>query len=188
MKTIGWLFIMAALVMVMSCGGGGNKKDLMKEAKELFDAGQYEEALGLYAELIDTEGDLARLGAGWSALMLGEYTDAEDYFEVTTLSQADVLAGWALIAWSLDKPQMALDKVTAALTINAQYQSAFITTFDHTDLVWIQAASHLELNHYTECVASIKVLDANFNPDMNSPDLAQVLLNKLQELGTATVS
>ncbi len=183
-KIIGVLLITA----LASIGCGGHKsggKTTVKSAWQSFGSGNYEESLNDFIELIPTQGSPAIVGAGWCCVRLGRLGEAQDYFAIASPADADGWAGWTFVRWGLDDSQDAIAKANAALQINASYIFSRDSRVDFHDLVWIQAASFFQLRDNSNCLAKIKILDANFSADLNGSGIDQILLAKLQSLGSA---
>ncbi len=177
-------------VAVVTFSGCSDKKDngpTLKEANVLFTDGSYTEALEVYLDLIPEQGSPARVGAGWCYLRLHQLSDASVQFTAAAAdSIMDGFAGWSFVSWALDQPQNAINRANFVLSKQPGYVSTLDERIKAEHLVWIQAASYLQLQNYSVCLQKIQLLAPSFSPNLNDPNIEDILLVKLEELGNAS--
>lgn len=169
---------------ITGCSKDDKKVTGLKQANNVFQDGDYEEALTIYEGLIETEGSVAQVGAAWCYVRLEDYASANTYFSLAADdSLIDGYAGWTFTSWALNNSQTAIDRADFVLRKNANYTFSLDTRITANHLIWIQAASYYQLGSYSGSVEKIKLLDPAFNPDMNASNIAQLIAEKLQTLG-----
>lgn len=171
---------------IIGCSGADKNDTGLKQAKSLFQDGDYTEALALYENLVFTEGSVARVGAAWCYIRLNDYASANTYFSLSADdSLMDGYMGWSFTAWAANSPQGAIEKADFVLNKNGAYTLSLDPRVTANHLIWIQASSYFQLGNYAASVQKIKVLDASFNPNLNSANINQLISEKLQSLGAA---
>jgi hypothetical protein len=188
MKTNKFFLVIAiTTVMMVACSEKKSGGPTIKEANNLFSEGSYTEALDVYLELIPEQGSPARVGAGWCYLRLNQLSDANAQF-VTAASDSivDGYAGWSFTSWALDQPSLALEKANVVLIKQPDFILSLDTKIKAEHLIWVQAASYLQLQNYPACLQKIQILAPSFSPDLNDPNIEDALLVKLEELGSAS--
>lgn len=188
MKARNLVLWMSLLTWVISCGGGGGgDKDPLAEANDLFAVKNYAAALTAYLDAVASEGAPANVGAGWCYLRLQDYTNANAQFTTAAGdSLIDGYAGWAIIKWVQNDPAAAVAYIDFVLGRDANYIFALDTRVTAGALIYIQASSYLELEDYAMCLAKIQVLSPGYTADLNDPNIEDILLAKLTELGAAS--
>lgn len=190
MKKISLFFACIAVgILTSACSDKKESGPSLEDAVGLFADQDYEAALAMYINLIPKEGSSARVGAGWCELRLHSYSDAVSYFEAAAAdSLPDGYAGWSFALWALDQPSPALQKASVVLTKQPNFTLSLDTKIKAEHLIWIQASCYLELVNYSLCLQKIQLLDASFSPNLNDPNIANILLTKLETLGNADVT
>ncbi|MBL7996799.1 hypothetical protein JNM05_15640 [bacterium] len=177
-------FILFIAFWINGCPNDSKKDVSLTKAKNVFKDGDYEAALVLYEDLIETEGSIARVGAAWCYIRLNDYATANTYFSLSADdSLVDGYAGWTFTAWAANSPQGAIEKASFVLRKNAAYVLSLDSRVNANHLIWIQASSYFQLSNYSASVDRIKLLDAAFNPNLNAENISQVIAEKLQMLG-----
>ncbi|MBL7961208.1 hypothetical protein JNL27_13325 [bacterium] len=177
-------FIMFTILWISGCPNDSKKDASLTQAKNVFKDGDYEAALVLYEDLIETEGSTARVGAAWCYIRLNDYATANTYFSLSADdSLMDGYAGWTFTAWAANSPQVAIERANFVLRKNAAYVLSLDSRVNANHLIWIQASSYFQLGNYTASVEKIKLLDASFNPNLNASNISQLIAEKLQVLG-----
>ncbi|MBX7151408.1 hypothetical protein K1X84_07195 [bacterium] len=174
---------------LLSCGGGGGGSDStpIDDANNQFNSGNYAIALQAYVNLIASEGSPARVGAGWCQIRLKDITSAATYFsDAAADSLIDGYAGWSFVLWAQNNPQEAIDKADFVLTKSPSYIFSLDTDITADELIWIQAASYLQLEDYSSCYDKIKALDSSYTVNLSDPNIEDLLLQKLTSLGSAS--
>lgn len=178
------LLILFGFVWLTGCSESDKKETNLKQAQNLFQDGDYEDALTMYEDLIETEGSVARVGAGWCNIRLNDYATANTYFSLSADdSLTDGYAGWAFTSWAGNNLQGALEKADFVLRKNVNYTLSLDSRITADHLIWIQASSYYQLANYASSVERIKLLDTSFNPDLNASNIDQLIAEKLQSLG-----
>jgi hypothetical protein len=170
-----------ALLMVMSCGTTVTVP--LDEGWSLWENGLYAEA---HAKFVEAGGSEGLNGLGWTTLKMDSLKESEVYFAIAAVGGADTLidamAGLTLAAWQQGDHGISLQAASYVLRTEPEY--AFIhdaAVTKHTILL-AKAYDEYHLLQYANCIASIRLLDDTFNADINDPILAQILLNKLDQL------
>ncbi|MCB0832178.1 MAG: hypothetical protein KDC45_01810 [Bacteroidetes bacterium] len=158
----------------------------LARAERDFTEGHYHAALDAFVDLIPTQGIPATIGAGWCEVRLGDYNSAANYFEqVSSDSMVDANAGWAFALWGLNDPAGAIQKSDVALTLDPDFVLSLDPRVTASTLHWVVAASYLQLSDYIKCIESIQKLEPSFAPNPADPNIANILLAKLESLGGA---
>jgi hypothetical protein len=169
---------------IIGCSKEDKKVTGLKQANNVFQDGEYEDALLLYESLIETEGATAQVGAAWCYIRLEDYASANTYFSLAADdSLIDGYAGWTFTSWALNNNQTAIDRADFVIRKNANYAFSLDARITVDHLIWIQAGSYFQLGSYSSSVEKIKLLDPAFNPDLNASNIAQLIAEKLQTLG-----
>jgi hypothetical protein len=181
------LVLLAGLLSWVGCsGGGGGDKDPLAEANDFFTAKNYAAALTAYLDAVASEGAPANVGAGWCYLRLQDYTNANTQFTTAAGdSLIDGYAGWAIVKWVQNEPEAVVDYVDLVVGQDANYIFALDTRVTAGALIYIQASAYLELEDYAMCLAKIQLLAPGYTADLNDPNIEDILLAKLTELGAA---
>lgn len=180
-----------SLSLMLGCGGGGGGSDgpTIEEANQLFGAGSYTDALTAYLALITDQGSAARSGAGWCYIRLNNFTEANAQFTAAAGDNLpDANAGWSVVYWAQNDPTNAVAKADAVLAAQPNWVLSIDTRVDKDDLIYIQAASYLQLQKYGLCLSKIKAIESSYNPTISASasDSANVLLEKIADLGAAS--
>lgn len=186
MKIRSLLFVLFFALWISGCSKDDKKDVSLTQAKNVFKDGDYEAALVLYEDLIETEGSVARVGAAWCYIRLNDYATANTYFSLSADdSLTDGYAGWTFTSWAANSPLGAIEKANFVLRKNAAYVLPLDTRITANHLIWIQASSYFQLDNYAASVERIKLLDNSFNPNLNASNISQLIAEKLQSLGAA---
>lgn len=178
------IFLIVLLSTIVACDSGKKEKSI-EHYWRLFERGQYLESREGFLKLVDDEGSDAYTGAGWSSLRLGDFEDADNYFSHVSSSDLAGQAGWAFTKWTINDPEGALEKAEIVLSSVPNYTFPHDTRIDRNDLIWIEAASYLQLGNNGMCLARIQALNPNFTVNLIDPAVEQMLLAELQRLGAA---
>ncbi len=184
---IRWI-IAVLFVVFMGCAKEKGHDARLSDADELFAAGEYEEALTLYEELVVVHGPVARVGAGWSRIRLHRYTEATaDFALANTGGGADGMAGWSFCLWATADLTGGIEKAEDALSVAPNWMLRLDSRVNAQHLLWIQSASYFELGDYSACVSKIRFMQgqSSYNPNLSDPMIAEELAEKLQNLGSA---
>ncbi|HMV26449.1 MAG TPA: hypothetical protein PLH27_01910 [bacterium] len=181
MKMITWGIL---LCLMTACGSGGTgNEDLSKEAQQAFAEGNYEDALNIFLSLAESEPVTGYTGAGWSAVRLHDYANANVYFQTIAASNdADAYAGWSLTGWALSDFNSAIQRADTVLSKDADFVLKLDDGVAAADLILVQALCYYETNNFSMTLQKIKLIDSGFNADLNGSDIAQVLAAKLEQL------
>lgn len=182
------LVLLTGLLFWVGCGGGGGgDKDPLDAANDLFAAKNYAAALVEYLDAVTTEGSPANVGAGWCYLRLQDYANADAQFTAAAAdSLIDGYAGWAIVKWVQNDPDAVVNYVDLVVGQDANYIFALDTRVTAGALIYIQASAYLELEDYAMCLATIQILDSGYTADLNDPNIEDILLAKLTDLGAAS--
>lgn len=184
MKIRSFLFTVIAVFWITGCPKDDKKITGLTQAKNIFKDGDYEQALVLYEDLIETEGSAARVGAAWCYIRLNDYATANTYFSLSADdSLIDGYAGWTFTSWAANNPVGAIEEANFVLRKNADYVFSLDSRITANHLIWIQASSYFQLGNYAASVGRIKLLDASFNPNLNASNISRLIADKLQSLG-----
>ncbi len=168
-------------LFIISCE---KDKDNLKDAEKYFKQKKYEKALKIYLDYIDTDSSVAQVGAGWCYLRLSDYENADTMFtESAKDSLADGLAGWSFTAWGLSQLDEAIARAYLVIHKQADFKMSLDTLVNARQLIWVQAASYYQKGYYDESVERIQRIDPSFNPNMADPDIGNIILAKLEQLG-----
>jgi hypothetical protein len=115
----------------------------------------------------------------------GNHSKYINPFPVEIIEIVDGYAGWSFTSWALNQPQTALERATFVLFKEPNYVFSQDTRIKAEHLIWVQAASYLQLQNYSACLQKIQILAPSFSPDLNDPNIEDALLIKLEELGSA---
>ncbi len=181
------IFVLLVSLLVFACGGGGGSDTSpLEEANDLLAAKNYDAALTIYLDVVATEGSAARVGAGWCYLRLEQYANADTQFSAAAAdSLIDGYSGWSIVKWVLNDPAASVSHADFVIAHNASYVFALDTRVTAAELVYIQASAYLELENYAMCLAKIQVLSPGYTADLNDPNIEDILLAKLTDLGSA---
>ncbi|MCK6541508.1 hypothetical protein L6Q79_02370 [bacterium] len=186
MKTLSIRYLILLVSVFWITGCPSKDETAIEKAQQLFEDGDYEEALSRYESLIATEGSTARVGAGWSAMRLNDLNTANVYFSEAALdSIPDGYAGWSVTLWGSGSLLQSLDKTAFVLRKKPEFKLSLDRSVTHKDLIWVQASCYYQLGNYPGAVNRIQALDDTFAPNMEAANLAEVIALKLQALGTA---
>lgn len=164
--------------------GCDNDKDTIKDAQKYFKQKKYEKALAIFLDYIDTDSSVARVGAGWCYLRLNDFQNADTMFAAAAKdSLPDGFAGWSFNAWCRSELDPAISRAYVVLNKEPNFKMSLDTLVNAYQLIWVQAASYYQKGYYDEAVERIRQLDPTFNPNMADPDIAQIILAKLEALG-----
>ncbi len=174
------------LVLLACADSKKTPAEIIKESESLFSKGKYAEALEIYESLIVSQGSIARVGAGWCQLRLGNRDEANLYFaDAAPDSLTDGFAGWSLVLWANNSPDISIAMAEIVLKSDSNFVLSLDKKFTFKDLYWIEAADYLQLGHLETAVSKIKKIDPSFSPNLSDPFLAKVIAEKLQSLGVA---
>ncbi len=182
MKMIKSLFLVLVAMALASCGNATDSDTgpTIEEAWSQFEQGDYEKALETFEKLNSAE---ATEGAGWSALFLDSLNFAEAKFKENAGEQRDDSnAGWSLALWTIGNYSKSVERADIVLANDPGYSFPHYSSFNADDLIWLQAASYYHLVNYSKCIEKIKMLDSSFSASVSDPDIARILLQKLEEL------
>jgi len=182
MKRLNFLAVFLLAVGLFSCGSSTapEKKATIDDAWSTFENGDYAKALDEFTQLGTNE---AAVGIGWSAVFLDSLSFAKQTFVSIAADQnIDANAGWALTLWALGDYTNCINKANSVLSKDANYKFSHYQSFSATDLIWLQAASYYNLPNYSKCIEKIKLLDSSFSASTSDPDIAKILLEKLDAL------
>lgn len=181
MKMIAWGILLCMMSACGSCGAG--KEDLSKEAQQAFAEGNYEDALASFLSLVESDPVTGYTGAGWSAVRLHDYTNANVYFQaIAAAKDADAYAGWSLTGWALSDFNSAIQRADTVLSKDADFVLTLDDGVTTADLILVQALCYYETNNFPMTLQKIKLIDSGFNADLNGSNIAQVLATKLEQL------
>lgn len=187
MKKISLFFACIAVgILTSACSDKKESGPSLEDAVGLFADQDYEAALAMYINLIPKEGSAALVGAGWCYLRLHQLSDASVQFTAAAAdSIVDGYAGWSFVSWALDQPQNAINRANFVLSKQPGYVSTLDDRIKAEHLIWVQAVSYLQLQNYSVCLQKIQLLAPSFSPDLNDPNIEDILLTKLEALGNA---
>ena len=182
MKTIKSFLFITIAVALSACGGATDSDNppTVEDAWTVFEQGDYEQALKDFEKLNSPE---ATEGAAWSALFLDSLNYAEGKFEENAGEQRiDSNAGWSLALWAIGNYSKSIERADIVLSAESSYSFVHYTSFNAEDLLWLQAVGYFHLVNYSKCIEKIKLLDSTFSASVSDPDIARILLEKLEEL------
>ena len=154
------LGIACALALAIGCGGDGDTGPGASAASKtaegwvLFEAGDYNGAIGKFNEAIAIDDEYADAynGLGWSFANLDSLARAITNFGTSIANgmEGDPHAGQAPVYRDLDPPQFANAVSTAetALSHDRRYEFEHDTDFNWQDLNLIMAQSHFGLGQF----------------------------------------
>lgn len=180
MKKIFWPLVLG-LVWVGGCG----EDDPLADAWKKFRDGNYAEAHAAFSDLVGSEGSGALVGLGWTTIRMDSMEAARGYFERSAVDSVVAgYAGWGLVLWVLEDYQGCVEKAEFVFRREGEnfvFQEDRSVTYK--DVLWHQASSWYHLGNLAGCVTKIKQIDPSWTePDLNDPNLEQILLAKLEEL------
>lgn len=175
--------LIVAALWISSCDIQDEPSDL-EDANRFFKQKEYQKALEIYLDCIYTDGSVARVGAGWCYLRLNNLGKADTMFrESANDSLADGLAGWSFTAWGLNQLDEAIARAYWVINKFSDFKMSLDTLVTARQLIWIQAASYFQKGALDESVERIRQIDPAFDPDMTAPNIADIILAKLEQLG-----
>lgn len=175
------LSVLIVGVFILSCD---KDKDTLKDAQKYFKQKKYEKALNIFLDYIDTDSSVAQVGAGWCYLRLNDFENADTMFtESAEDSLPDGLAGWSFTAWGLSQLDEAIARAYLVIDKQTDFKMSMDTLVNARQLIWVQAASYYQKGYFDESVERIQQIDPSFNPNMADPDIGNIILAKLEQLG-----
>jgi hypothetical protein len=183
MKQLTGVFIVGMLAFMMSCGGETVVEPL-EEGWTLWENGAYAEAYAKFAEAGGPEG---LNGLGWTTLKMDSMEKSEAYFAlaiedggVDTL--IDAAAGLAITGWQQGDYAISLDATRYVMRKDANYAFTHDASVDKGVILRAKGYDEYHLGQYSACIATIQILDNTFSANANDPNIATILLNKLNAL------
>ena len=184
------LMTVVALVIGYGCGGddgvvappgNGGTPVTLGESWAAFENGNYSGARDKFQSLIGSKGEEAHEGVGWCNLKLNDLRGADTSFDQAP-NRIDANAGAVFVNWALEEYGSVEQRVTFVLTRDTNWVFAHDLNVDVKDIYLHSAYSHLHLGNYSECLNRIKNLDANYQANLNDPNIGKILLDKLELL------
>jgi len=186
--------LVSALALIVGCGGGdggGGGPDaaaLTAEGWALYEAGNYEGAIGKFDEAIDADASYsdAYNGLGWSYGKLDSLEEALDNFDLCISkgdTRPDPYAGKAPVCRDIDPPEFsnAISAAATALTKDSDFEFEHYDDFDWRDLRIIKAQCYFALLQYSQAVAEIDALGGN-DVDPGDPEAIAAEIERLEDL------
>lgn len=185
------LMSLPIFLFFMHCGDSGitYPEDHIGDAWNLFLDEDYEASRNKFQSLVETEGERAYVGLGWSNLRLGNIDAANVNFDsVPNLSGNEnskfANAGWTFVKWGLEEYSSSIVKANFVMVEDPAFSFKYDLTVNFSDLILIQAYSYFHLAAYGDCINRIKELDNTFSATPSDENIAEILLIKLEELKT----
>ncbi len=175
------------LIIILACiffqGCDKDEKANLNTAWKYFSVSKYTKALTIFKKFTVKKDSLeAYAGAGWCELRLKNLSGAGLYFSRSG-NNPDGIAGWTFLLWAQEDLNGAISKANLVLTAEPEYVFSHDPRITYRDLIWIQAASYLQMGEYGQCYSKILLLDTGFTANLSDPLIANILLAKLQSLG-----
>ena len=170
------------MFFVMSCGED-TVVPVLDEAWGLWESGLYAEAHVKFTEAGGREGTN---GLGWTTLKMDSLEKAEAYFAIAALGGEDTLtdamAGLTITAWQQGDHLISLQAAQYILRTEPNYIFSHDVSINKDLIILAKAYDEYHLGQYANCIASIQLLDAGFTASANDPNIARILLDKLDLL------
>jgi tetratricopeptide (TPR) repeat protein len=202
MRGLGLIVGMCAIAVVLGCGGNGDggggvggggdtAASLTAEAWDLFEAGQYGDALAKFGEALgldDTYAD-AHNGRGWTYAKMDSLASALDEFQLAIthgLATADPYAGRVPVYRDYEGDanhfSHAITSGESALGIAPRYEFGHDDTFDWKDLMVILAHCCCAEGDFETANAWVDSLPDGVPLDPESPTFEEDLLDHIEDL------
>ena len=170
------------LLAVMSCG----EETVVSALDEGWTAWENELYAEAHAKFTEAGGREGTNGLGWTTLKMDSLDRAEIYFAIAAVGGEDTLndamAGLAITAWQQGNHDTSLVAANYVLRTEPNYIFSHDPSITKDDIILAKAYDEYHLLQYANCIATIQLLDATFNHTANEAGIAQILLNKLNEL------
>ncbi len=171
-----------ALLTVMSCGED-TVVPALDEGWSLWESGLYAEAHVKFTEAGGMEG---LNGLGWTTLKMDSMDRAEVYFAIAAVGGEDTLtdamAGLAIAAWQQGDHSISLEAARYILRTEPNYLFAHDVSINKDLILLAKGYDEYHLLQYAHCIGTIQQLDNTFTANVNDPNIAQILLDKLDLL------
>ncbi|MGD8412890.1 MAG: hypothetical protein PVF33_01585 [Candidatus Latescibacterota bacterium] len=179
------VILFTALALVVLTAGCSTDDEItaatLDDAWAEFQAGRYQDALGLFNGLVATSGEAAHEGKGWCNLKLDRLDDADVSF-ANSANRVDANAGWVIVKWALEEYDAVHERAVFVLNRDGSYVFKHDKSVDYRDLILHDAYSYFHLGNYENCLEDILLLDAAFQADLNDPGIEETLLQELESL------
>lgn len=173
-----------ALLTVMSCGEE-TVVPALDEGWSLWESGLYPEA---HAKFIEAGGAEGLNGLGWTTLKMDSLDRSEGYFAVSVSAGVggdtlvDAAAGLAITAWKEGDYAISLEAAKFVLRKDANYVFTHETAVDKNVILRAKGYDEYHLGQYANCIATIQLMDNTFSASAADPNIASILLSKLNTL------
>lgn len=171
------------LMLAMSCGEDTLVAPL-DEGWSLWESGLYPEA---HTKFVEAGGAQGLNGLGWTTLKMDSMDRAEAYFAVSVSAGAgdtliDAAAGLAITGWKEGDYAISLEAAKYVLRKDAEYAFVHELAVDKNVILRAKGYDEYHLGQYANCIATIRILDNTFTANAADPNIATILLNKLNTL------
>jgi hypothetical protein len=183
MRRLTGICIISMLGFFMACGADTLVAPL-DEGWTAWENQLYPEAHAKFTEAGGAEG---LNGLGWTTLKMDSMDRAEIYFALSvsdgngdTLS--DAAAGLAISAWQQGDYAISLEAAKYVLRKDENYAFPHEAAVNKEVILRAKGYDEYHLLQYANCIATIQILDNTFTASVSDPNIASILLTKLNTL------
>ncbi len=161
-------------LLIVSCGGAAGDPtydDIILEGWTNFEAAEYATAIESFDNAVTTDPTKSEAysGRGWSQMKLDNLSFAETSFSdgaAIADAGADLFAGYAFLLNAQKLYANSNTRASQALTLDATWTFAHISSVSAADLHVVIAENHFALGNFAASLAEVKILNSSFNANV----------------------
>ena len=188
--------ILLVMISLFACVADNEEQELtplhyIDKGWSHFEAAEYPEALQDFSSakdgaemMLDTPTTLlAQSGLGWSNIMLGELSAADESFYISYAHQNnDVLAGQAFVFHELSAYLLSNQRIGSVLSDDPDWSFSHLENVNSDDLLLLRAYNYILDNKFFEAFTVFKLIDQNFTANIETQVGQQALLDAIEAM------